>query len=86
MLQRLERLLCWVQLCLAEPALKSCSYLGTQIWEEVGFAADQVQLVRSGRPLIVDDGEPLRRKAWAPQSLPGLSPHSTVLILMSQQT
>ncbi|PRW20650.1 initiation factor 2B related [Chlorella sorokiniana] len=27
-----------------------------EILEEVGFAADQVQLVHSGRPLIVDDG------------------------------
>ena len=50
---------------LAEP----CRNL--QIWEEVGFAADQVQLVRSGRPLIVDDGEALlHRKLWAPHWLP----------------
>lgn len=34
-------------------ALPACN----QILEEAGLAADQVQLVRSGRPLVVDDGE-----------------------------
>ena len=28
-----------------------------QILEEAGLQPDQVQLVRSGRPLVVDDGE-----------------------------
>lgn len=41
-----------------------------QILEEAGLEADQVQLVRSGRPLVVDDGEAasgrlLHRKAIA---------------------
>lgn len=31
--------------------------LHSQILEEVAFTADQVHLLRSGRPLIVDDGE-----------------------------